>query len=85
MIGSNCVGAMSPAGHVNAAFPASMHLPGHVAFLSQSGALFCTTVHDWCLTENVGFSALVSPGSWWTLSGRTLFSISARTPTQSAA
>jgi acetyltransferase len=62
VIGPNCLGVMSPAGHVNATFAASMALPGHVAFLSQSGAL-CTAVLDWSLTENVGFSALVSLGS----------------------
>ena len=39
VIGPNCLGVMSPAGHVNATFAASMALPGHVAFLSQSGAL----------------------------------------------
>jgi acetyltransferase len=62
VIGPNCLGVMSPAGHVNATFAGSMALPGRVAFLSQSGAL-CTAVLDWSLTENVGFSALVSLGS----------------------
>ena len=62
VIGPNCLGIMSPAGHLNATFAASMALPGHVAFLSQSGAL-CTAVLDWSLTENVGFSALISLGS----------------------
>jgi acetyltransferase len=62
VIGPNCLGVMSPPGHVNATFAASMALPGQVAFLSQSGAL-CTAVLDWSLSENVGFSALVSLGS----------------------
>jgi acetyltransferase len=62
VIGPNCLGIMSPAVHLNATFAASMALPGHVAFLSQSGAL-CTAVLDWSLTENVGFSALISLGS----------------------
>ncbi|MBC7924058.1 MAG: acetate--CoA ligase family protein, partial [Bryobacteraceae bacterium] len=62
IIGPNCLGVMSPAGRVNATFAASMALPGEVAFLSQSGAL-CTAVLDWSLSENVGFSALISLGS----------------------
>ena len=62
VIGPNCLGIMSPAAHLNATFAASMALPGRVAFLSQSGAL-CTAVLDWSLTENVGFSALISLGS----------------------
>ena len=39
-----------------------MASPGHVGFISQSGAL-CTAVLDWSLSENVGFSAFVSIGS----------------------
>jgi acetyltransferase len=39
-----------------------MALDGSVAFLSQSGAL-CTSILDWSLQENVGFSAFVSTGS----------------------
>ncbi|MFM6006912.1 MAG: acetyl CoA synthetase subunit alpha, partial [Sphaerospermopsis kisseleviana] len=34
----------------------------NVGFLSQSGAL-CTSILDWSLQENVGFSAFVSIGS----------------------
>jgi acetyltransferase len=36
--------------------------PGHVGFLSQSGAL-CTAVLDWSFQEQVGFSAFVSIGA----------------------
>jgi acetyltransferase len=36
--------------------------PGSVGFISQSGAL-CTSVLDWSLQENVGFSAFISIGS----------------------
>lgn len=53
-------GVMS--GHMNATFASTVALPGHVAFLSQSGAL-CYAVLDWSLKEKVGFSALVSLGS----------------------
>ncbi|MEN9246485.1 MAG: bifunctional acetate--CoA ligase family protein/GNAT family N-acetyltransferase, partial [Thermostichales cyanobacterium SRBZ-1_bins_19] len=36
--------------------------PGNVGFISQSGAL-CTSILDWSLRENVGFSAFISLGS----------------------
>ena len=36
--------------------------PGSVGFISQSGAL-CTSILDWSLRENVGFSAFISIGS----------------------
>ncbi|WP_367161500.1 bifunctional acetate--CoA ligase family protein/GNAT family N-acetyltransferase [Fischerella sp.] len=39
-----------------------MARPGKVGFISQSGAL-CTSILDWSLRENVGFSAFVSIGS----------------------
>jgi acetyltransferase len=35
---------------------------GNVGFISQSGAL-CTSILDWSLRENVGFSAFISLGS----------------------
>jgi acetyltransferase len=35
---------------------------GHVAFISQSGAL-CTSVLDWALEEGIGFSYFVSIGN----------------------
>jgi acetyltransferase len=62
VIGPNCLGVMSPLTGLNATFAGSMALPGHVAFISQSGAL-CTAVLDWSLQERVGFSAFVSVGS----------------------
>jgi acetyltransferase len=62
LIGPNCLGVMSPHLGFNATFAAGMARPGHVAFLSQSGAL-CTALLDWSLRENVGFSAFVSLGS----------------------
>jgi acetyltransferase len=36
--------------------------PGHVGFMSQSGAI-CTSVLDWSRSQGVGFSAFVSIGS----------------------
>lgn len=62
LIGPNCLGVMSPHSGFNATFATGMAGAGHVAFLSQSGAL-CTALLDWSLRENVGFSAFVSLGS----------------------
>ncbi|MEN9654591.1 MAG: hypothetical protein RL235_703 [Chlamydiota bacterium] len=62
IVGPNCLGVMNPWMQLNATFAAAMALPGHLAFLSQSGAL-CTAVLDWSLQEKVGFSAFVSMGS----------------------
>lgn len=62
IIGPNCLGVMSPLSGLNATFGAGMARPGHVAFISQSGAL-CTAILDWSLSEQVGFSAFVSIGS----------------------
>ncbi|MHB8599544.1 MAG: bifunctional acetate--CoA ligase family protein/GNAT family N-acetyltransferase [Ktedonobacteraceae bacterium] len=62
IIGPNCLGVMSPLTGLNATFAGAMARPGHVGFISQSGAL-CTAVLDWSLSENVGFSAFISIGS----------------------
>ena len=53
---------MNPISGLNATFASKMALPGTVGFISQSGAL-CTSVLDWSLQENVGFSAFISIGS----------------------
>jgi acetyltransferase len=62
LIGPNCLGLMRPRRGLNATFASAMAHPGNVGFISQSGAL-CTSVLDWSLKENVGFSAFVSIGS----------------------
>ncbi len=62
IIGPNCLGVMSPMTGINATFAKGMARPGSVGFISQSGAL-CTSVLDWSLQENVGFSSFVSIGS----------------------
>lgn len=71
IIGPNCLGVMNPIEGLNATFARGIALPGHIAFISQSGAM-CTAVLDWSLQEKVGFSAFVSIGSmadvnWGTL------------------
>lgn len=62
IIGPNCLGVIVPGLHMNVSFAASMPKAGHVAFISQSGAL-CTSVLDWALEENLGFSYFVSIGN----------------------
>lgn len=62
IIGPNCLGVMSPLTGLNASFAGVMARPGHLGFISQSGALG-TAVFDWSLGANVGFSTFVSIGS----------------------
>lgn len=62
IIGPNCLGVMSPVSGLNATFAKTMARPGSVGFISQSGAL-CTSILDWSLRANVGFSAFISIGS----------------------
>jgi acetyltransferase len=62
VIGPNCLGVMNPQTGLNATFASAIARPGRVGFISQSGAL-CTSVLDWSLREQVGFSAFVSVGS----------------------
>jgi len=62
VIGPNCLGIMIPELGLNATFARRMARRGNVAFISQSGAL-CTSVLDWSVREQVGFSAFLSIGS----------------------
>src|SRR6201984_3213596 len=62
IIGPNCLGIMIPSIGLNATFAKKMAKEGNVAFISQSGAL-CTSVLDWSIRHNVGFSGFVSTGS----------------------
>jgi acetyltransferase len=62
IIGPNCLGLICPAVHLNATFAAGMARRGHIAFLSQSGAL-CTAILGWSLKEGLGFSTFVSTGA----------------------
>lgn len=62
LIGPNCLGIQNPHTGLNSTFASQMARPGNVGFISQSGAL-CTSILDWSLQENVGFSAFISLGS----------------------
>jgi acetyltransferase len=62
ILGPNCLGIISPGLPINASFAGAMPRPGHVAFVSQSGAL-CTSVLDWAAEEKLGFSHFISTGN----------------------
>ncbi len=62
IVGPNCLGIIVPSLKLNASFAGAMPKAGHVAFISQSGAL-CTSVLDWALERNIGFSYFVSIGN----------------------
>jgi acetyltransferase len=62
ILGPNCVGLLVPGIRLNASFAHAAALPGHLAFVSQSGAL-CTAVLDWAKSRGVGFSHFVSLGN----------------------
>lgn len=61
MLGPNCLGLMRPALGLNATFNKGGAKSGHLAFVSQSGAL-CTAILDWAQNNDIGFSTLVSLG-----------------------
>ncbi|MGD0898741.1 MAG: bifunctional acetate--CoA ligase family protein/GNAT family N-acetyltransferase [Thermoguttaceae bacterium] len=62
ILGPNCLGIIVPGIHLNASFAAATPAPGHIGFISQSGAL-CTSVLDWAIDEGIGFSYFVSVGN----------------------
>jgi len=62
ILGPNCLGLLVPDIGLNASFAHRPALPGHVAFVSQSGAL-CTAVLDWARPRDVGFSHFISLGN----------------------
>ena len=62
ILGPNCLGLLVPRLGLNASFAASMPVDGHLAFLTQSGAL-ATSVIDWAIDEQIGFSHVVSLGN----------------------
>ena len=61
LLGPNCLGLLSPHIGLNASFAHTSALPGHMAFVSQSGALV-TAVLDWATSRRIGFSHLISIG-----------------------
>lgn len=62
VIGPNCLGLMLPVQGINTTFDPVSPKPGRIAFISQSGAII-TTIVDWSLPEEIGFSAIISVGN----------------------
>ena len=62
ILGPNCLGLIRPVAGMNATFSKNTAGPGHLALVSQSGAL-CTSILDWAVAHDVGFSAIVSMGN----------------------
>ena len=62
IVGPNVLGVIDTIVPYNASFAVGMPRPGHIAFMSQSGAL-CTGVLDMALAQNIGFSRFVSLGN----------------------
>ena len=67
IIGPNCMGVIAPGISMNLSFARTMPKKGHVAFISQSGALGSSLI-DWAREENLGFSYFVSIGNAMDLS-----------------
>ncbi len=61
MIGPNCLGLIRPGSQVNATFGHGIVKDGHLALVSQSGAV-CTAILDWAQAQGIGFSSVVSMG-----------------------
>ncbi len=61
-MGPNCVGLVRPWLGLNATFLKSQTPQGHLALVSQSGAL-CAAITDWAGPHHLGFSAVVSLGN----------------------
>jgi len=62
IVGPNCLGIMIPRLGLNATFASNLARDGHLAFVSQSGAV-CSSILDWSIQERVGFSGFFSIGA----------------------
>lgn len=61
IVGPNCLGIVRPSIGLNATFAKGRPPAGHLALVSQSGAI-CTSILDWAHSNDVGFSTVVSMG-----------------------
>jgi acetyl coenzyme A synthetase (ADP forming)-like protein len=62
IIGPNCLGIVLPHEGINTTFDPVAPRKGHIAFISQSGAII-TAIVDWSIPEEIGFSAVISVGN----------------------
>lgn len=61
VLGPNCIGALVPGIGLNASFAPGNAAAGHLAFVTQSGAL-ATAMLDWANAQGIGFSHFISLG-----------------------
>ena len=61
ILGPNCIGELIPGLGLNASFAPASAAPGHLAFVTQSGAL-ATAMLDWANGQGIGFSHFISLG-----------------------
>ena len=62
LMGPNGIGVIDTTTPLNTTFVPGMPPAGHIAFISQSGAL-CGSIIDWTVGVGIGFSRLVSVGN----------------------
>lgn len=62
ILGPNCMGVIVPRSHLNISYANTLPQKGHIALISQSGALG-TSLLDWARESKVGFSFFVSIGN----------------------
>jgi acetyltransferase len=62
IVGPNVLGIIDTVASLNASFAVGMPRRGHIAFMSQSGAL-CTSILDMALGQSTGFSRFYSIGN----------------------
>ncbi len=61
IVGPNCLGILVPGLGINASFAQTTPEAGHLAFVTQSGAIV-TAILDWARPRGIGFSHLISLG-----------------------
>ncbi|MBD3226875.1 MAG: CoA-binding protein [Candidatus Lokiarchaeota archaeon] len=61
-LGPNVVGFIDVQNNLNASFTNEFPLEGNIALISQSGAII-TSIIDWSIPENIGFSKVISLGN----------------------
>ena len=62
LVGPNCLGIIVPHANLNTTFDPVSPREGPIGFISQSGAVI-TTIVDWSIPEQIGFSLIVSVGN----------------------
>jgi len=62
VVGPNTLGIINTENGFNASFASTFPQQGHLAVVSQSGAL-CTAMLDWARQEKIGFSKFISTGN----------------------